>query len=49
VNNDDLVEIIGNNNEPAKIISHLGKMFSAITSVEMISPEGNLSVTEGQR
>lgn len=49
MNNDDLVEIIGNNNEPAKIISHLGKMFSAITSVEMTSPEGNLSVTEGQR
>ena len=29
------MEIIGNSNEPAKIISHLGKMFSAITSIEM--------------
>jgi dynein heavy chain 1, cytosolic len=35
VNNDDLVEIIGNSNEPTKIVSHLGKMFAAITSIEM--------------
>lgn len=37
VNNDDLVEIIGNSNEPAKIVSHLGKMFSALAVVEMSS------------
>jgi dynein heavy chain 1 len=35
VNNDDLVEIIGNSNEPAKIIAHLSKMFAAITTIEL--------------
>jgi dynein heavy chain 1, cytosolic len=34
VNNDDLVEIIGNSNEPAKIMVHLGKMFAAISSLK---------------
>ena len=43
VNNDDLVEIIGNSNEPAKIISHLGKMFAAITSIEMSGCESAYS------
>ncbi|NBQ52669.1 MAG: hypothetical protein EBU49_03695 [Proteobacteria bacterium] len=38
VNNDDLVEIIGNSNEPAKIIPHLGNMFAAITTIELNNP-----------
>jgi dynein heavy chain 1, cytosolic len=32
VNNDDLVEILGNSNEPGKIVHHLVKMFSAVSS-----------------
>lgn len=36
VNNDDLVEIIGNSNEPLKIFSHLSKMFAAVNSLEII-------------
>jgi len=39
VNNDDLVEIIGNGNEPAKIVTHLGKMFAALTVLEMTNGE----------
>eukprot|EP01039_Chlorochromonas_danica_P002781 gene2781-3035_t len=34
VNNDDLVEIIGNSNEPAKIMMHLGKMFAAVAGLK---------------
>jgi dynein heavy chain 1 len=37
VNNDDLVEIIGNSNEPMKIFPHLSKMFAAINSLETAS------------
>jgi dynein heavy chain 1 len=33
VNNDDLVEIIGNSNEPAKVVNHLSKMFAGISSI----------------
>lgn len=48
VNNDDLVEIIGNSNEPAKIIPHLGNMFAAITTIELNVPttseEGLLAI-----
>lgn len=33
VNNDDLIEIIGNSNEPSKVMLHLGKMFAAIGSL----------------
>ena len=40
VNNDDLVEIIGNSSEPTKIVSHLGKMFAAITSINMSGGDG---------
>ena len=40
VNNDDLVEIIGNGNEPLKIMAHLPKMFSAISSVNVESVGG---------
>ncbi len=40
MNNDDLVEIIGNVSEPGKIIVHLGKMFAAITSLD-IKASGN--------
>ena len=39
MNNDDLVEIIGNNNEPSKIIVHLAKMFSALTTI-LMQPSG---------
>eukprot|EP01032_Pedospumella_encystans_P010301 gene10301-12053_t len=35
INNDDLVEIIGNSNEPSKIVVHLNNMFAAISGVEM--------------
>lgn len=34
VNNDDLVEIIGNSNEPGKIMVHLGKMFAAVAGLQ---------------
>ena len=40
MNNDDLVEIIGNSNEPAKIVTHLGKMFAAIATIEMTTRIG---------
>ena len=36
VNNDDLVEIIGNSSEPAKVLPHLSKMFGAISSIAMV-------------
>lgn len=39
VNNDDLVEIIGNSNEPAKILTHLSKMFSAIATLTVQDTE----------
>eukprot|EP01035_Chromulina_nebulosa_P017680 gene17680-23270_t len=35
VNNDDLIEIIGNSNEPIKIILHLNKMFAGINSLNL--------------
>ncbi len=38
VNNDDLVEIIGNANEPVKIIAHISKMFAAISTVSFTTP-----------
>lgn len=48
VNNDDLVEIIGNSNEPAKIVPHLGNMFAAIIAIDLSPPtipeEGLLSI-----
>ena len=34
VNNDDLVEIIGNNNEQTKVFPYFSKMFAAVNSVE---------------
>lgn len=42
VNNDDLVEIIGNVNEPGKIVPHLSKMFSAINSLEFHTDGGDV-------
>jgi dynein heavy chain 1, cytosolic len=45
VNNDDLVEIIGNSNEPAKIFSHLSKMFAALSSVSL-SEENHQLISE---
>ena len=41
VNNDDLVEIIGNSNEPAKVAAHLGKMFAAVVALEMVAQDGS--------
>ena len=41
VNNDDLVEIIGNSNEPGKILSHLSKMFSAIATLSVEETNDN--------
>eukprot|EP01041_Mallomonas_annulata_P000303 gene303-544_t len=35
VNNDDLVEIIGNSNEPTKILTHISKMFAAMSGVNI--------------
>jgi dynein heavy chain 1 len=37
VNNDDLVEIIGNSNEPLKIFAHLSKMFASINTLEVMN------------
>lgn len=34
VNNEDLIEIIGNSNEPGKVMLHLGKMFAGINSLQ---------------
>ena len=34
VNNNDLVEIIGNSNEPQKVVPHLNEMFAGIVGVE---------------
>ena len=45
MNNDDLVEIIGNTNEPAKILPYLGKIFAAITTLDIQSASG-ASITE---
>jgi dynein heavy chain 1 len=39
VNNEDLVEIIGNSNEPAKIVQHLSKMFAAMSNIDLQRPE----------
>jgi dynein heavy chain 1 len=39
VNNEDLVEIIGNSNEPGKIIQHLSKMFAAMSNIELVKPD----------
>ena len=35
MNNDDLIEIMGNSNEPLKVGPHLSKMFAAITSITL--------------
>ena len=47
VNNDDLVEIIGNSNEPTKVIPHLSKMFAAINSLltESKASDSDLTAT----
>ena len=39
VNNDDLVEIIGNANEPVKIVTHISKMFAAISTISFETPD----------
>jgi dynein heavy chain 1 len=47
VNNDDLVEIIGNSNEPSKIVTHIGKMFSSMTTLEMAVPINEDEIKSG--
>ena len=44
VNNDDLVEIIGNSNEPSRIVTHLSKMFAALNSIS-IDSENTMSAS----
>lgn len=35
VGDEDLLEIVGNSNEPAKVAQHLGKMFASVGSLNM--------------
>ncbi|CAM9966755.1 unnamed protein product, partial [Sphacelaria rigidula] len=37
VGDEDLLEIVGNANEPAKVAQHLGKMFAAVGALNMTS------------
>lgn len=46
VNNDDLVEIIGNSSEPTKILVHLSKMFAAVNSLEIITTDESTVATK---
>lgn len=48
VNNEDLVEIIGNSNEPAKIVQHLSKMFAAVSTLDLQAPKVESSHAQGQ-
>ena len=47
VNNDDLLEIIGNSNEPARVFAHLSKMYSALNDLVTFKDEetGKLMAT----
>lgn len=35
VGDEDLLEIVGNANEPAKVAQHLGKMFASVGAISM--------------
>eukprot|EP00752_Nemacystus_decipiens_P018097 g16229.t1 len=35
VGDEDLLEIVGNANEPAKVAQHLGKMFASVGAIDM--------------
>ena len=35
VGDEDLLEIVGNANEPAKVAQHLGKMFASVAALNM--------------
>lgn len=39
VGDEDLLEIVGNANEPAKVAQHLGKMFASLGALNMPSGE----------
>ncbi|CAM9128550.1 unnamed protein product [Discosporangium mesarthrocarpum] len=39
VGDEDLLEIVGNANEPAKVVQHLGKMFASIGGITMTAAE----------
>lgn len=36
VGDEDLLEIVGNANEPAKVAQHLGKMFASVGALNMV-------------
>lgn len=38
VGDEDLLEIIGNSNEPAKVMAHLGKMFASVNNMRWLDP-----------
>lgn len=37
VGDEDLLEIVGNANEPAKVAQHLGKMFASVGALNMVA------------
>lgn len=39
VGDEDLLEIVGNANEPAKVAQHLGKMFASLAALNMMPGE----------
>ena len=47
INNDELVEVIGNSTEPTKILPHMGKLFAGITTLAL-SPDQSMSVTANE-
>ena len=46
INNDELVEVIGNSTEPTKILPHLGKLFAGITTI-VLSPNASATADGG--
>jgi dynein heavy chain 1, cytosolic len=46
VGDEDLLEIIGNSSEPAKVVQHLSKMFAALSSVTLnLEPPDTVNIT----
>ena len=39
VGDEDLLEMIGNSNEPMKVMAHLGKMFASISNMRWLDPK----------
>lgn len=49
VGDEDLLEIVGNANEPAKVAQHLGKMFASVGALNMPSgqqPETSINTRQ---